>query len=216
MAGNKQIGNYNSNFATTLRDLIDRDGVKHEELANAIDKKRQSIYQYTCGMSEPKYDTLTKIADFFDVSVDYLLKRTSDPSLKPSSVDELSLSPEAIKNILQIGSTNSSALKILIAILENPMLFKTLISINNLSNTIGSEIERQKEFTNLNHDINKIALMDDQNDIAFIKELEKTHPEFTNRIFVASGRNSIERRIDDILDLFRFIITDVSNYDELY
>lgn len=38
--------------------------------------------------SEPKARDLEKVADYFDVSVDYLLGRTDDPHFNPATVDE--------------------------------------------------------------------------------------------------------------------------------
>lgn len=38
-------------------------------------KTRQTVSQYCNGVSEPGYSTLVKIADHFDVSIDYLLGR---------------------------------------------------------------------------------------------------------------------------------------------
>lgn len=41
---------------------------------------------YEQGVSEPKYELLCKIADFFDVSIDYLLGREAG---EPAPIDEL-------------------------------------------------------------------------------------------------------------------------------
>ncbi|MDT2400880.1 helix-turn-helix transcriptional regulator [Enterococcus avium] len=38
--------------------------------------------------SEPKARDLEKVADYFDVSVDYLLGRTDDPHFNPATVDD--------------------------------------------------------------------------------------------------------------------------------
>lgn len=43
----------------------------------------------------PKADTLVKVADYFNVSVDYLLGRTDDPTPKPIDKKEIA-SAEAI------------------------------------------------------------------------------------------------------------------------
>lgn len=38
--------------------------------------------------SEPKARDLEKVADYFDVSVDYLLGRTDDPHFNPATIDD--------------------------------------------------------------------------------------------------------------------------------
>ena len=72
--GNKD--GYNNPFPKRLRELMTGSGTTQDALAEKIKKTRQTVSQYTNGVSEPGYDTLIKIADFFDVSIDYLLGRT--------------------------------------------------------------------------------------------------------------------------------------------
>lgn len=67
---------YNNPFPKRLRELMTNSGTTQDALAEKIKKTRQTVSQYTNGVSEPGYDTLIKIADFFDVSIDYLLGRT--------------------------------------------------------------------------------------------------------------------------------------------
>lgn len=53
-------------------------GMTQEELADAIGLKRSAIAQYETGhRKEPEYEVLDKLAHYFDVSVDYLMGRTS-------------------------------------------------------------------------------------------------------------------------------------------
>ncbi len=65
----------------------------------------QSTYgKYELGKRQPDYDTLLKLADFFDVSVDYLLCRSNirklDNETKTShNLDISSLPEEAIKQV---------------------------------------------------------------------------------------------------------------------
>lgn len=74
---------YNSPFAKSIRELMCEQGTTQDVLAEKIGKTRQTISQYVNGISEPGYDTLIKIADYFNVSTDYLLGRT-----KTKSADE--------------------------------------------------------------------------------------------------------------------------------
>lgn len=93
MARNKYPkDNKSSPFASALRKLMTERGTTQEDLAKVTGKTRQTVSQYTNGISEPGYDTLVKIADYFDVSIDYLLGRTEDPNRHPCAADELGLS----------------------------------------------------------------------------------------------------------------------------
>jgi repressor LexA len=51
-------------------------GISQNELAKALGLTQQAISAYENGLREPDLETLQKIADFFDVSLDYLLGRT--------------------------------------------------------------------------------------------------------------------------------------------
>lgn len=84
---------HKSPFPVALRALMSEKPVTtQEKLAEITGKTRQTVSQYVNGVSEPGYDTLIKIADYFDVSIDYLLGRTKDRSMKPSVIDELGIS----------------------------------------------------------------------------------------------------------------------------
>lgn len=51
-----------------------------EEVAGRIGISRARYSHYENGRSEPDTETLNKLADYYDVSVDYLLGRTDDPN----------------------------------------------------------------------------------------------------------------------------------------
>jgi HTH-type transcriptional regulator, competence development regulator len=67
-----------------------------EEVAGRIGISRARYSHYENGRSEPDTETLNKLADYYDVSVDYLLGRTDDPNetlnnkgSNSSSLDEI-------------------------------------------------------------------------------------------------------------------------------
>ncbi|MFM9328317.1 helix-turn-helix domain-containing protein [Paenibacillus mesotrionivorans] len=60
--------------------LREKRGLTQEDLANKIGISRASLSHYEKNRREPDYTTMTKLADFFHVSVDYLLGRTSEPT----------------------------------------------------------------------------------------------------------------------------------------
>lgn len=60
--------------------LREKRGLTQEDLANKIGISRASLSHYEKNRREPDYATMTKLADFFHVSVDYLLGRTPEPT----------------------------------------------------------------------------------------------------------------------------------------
>lgn len=73
-----------------IADLRKKMKLSQYELADRLGFSRGKLANYEQGTREPDYETLQKIADFFDVSIDYILGRsvTYDP------LDELNLGPD--------------------------------------------------------------------------------------------------------------------------
>lgn len=81
--------------------LREKRGITQEQLANMVGISRAALSHYEKGRREPDYDTLSKIADFFKVSIDYLVGRTDNPQMVLDNgvgefVDALELSNEEI------------------------------------------------------------------------------------------------------------------------
>lgn len=119
-------------FPERLKQLRNEKGLYQKELADIIGVSRPTVTQYENGTRTPDQVTLQKIADFFNISLDYLLGRTDEPSpadkiksaisddpVLLSFWDELkeredlqlmfkqtkNLSPSAIKQIIEIIKT---------------------------------------------------------------------------------------------------------------
>ena len=59
-----------------LRKLRDENGVSQKALADAIGVSQQSINKYENHNIEPDIETLTRMADFFGTSIDYIVGHT--------------------------------------------------------------------------------------------------------------------------------------------
>jgi transcriptional regulator with XRE-family HTH domain len=64
-------------FADCLTRLRQEKGLTQTELAELVSISRSALSLYELGKREPDFKTLEKLADFFGVSIDYLLGRTS-------------------------------------------------------------------------------------------------------------------------------------------
>ncbi len=125
---------YKSPFPIALRALMSEKPITtQEKLAEITGKTRQTVSQYVNGISEPGYDTLIKIADYFDVSIDYLLGRTKDRRKAPSVYDQIGLSEESI-SILRLAHESHS----------NPDKFAELVEFINNRSVTGVHLFRDK------------------------------------------------------------------------
>ena len=62
-------------FSKRLKDLIKEKGLNNTTFAAASGLPRTTINGWTEGISIPRADLLDAVADFFNVSIDYLLGR---------------------------------------------------------------------------------------------------------------------------------------------
>lgn len=120
MARKKACETENAVFATKLRDLMSESATTQQELADALSVKRQTISLYTTGQSKPNVEQLVVIANFFNVSADWMLGLTADRKRTPSAADDLGLSEKAIRNLMVYRlSPDQKSLKTLNLLLES-------------------------------------------------------------------------------------------------
>ena len=64
-----------------LKELRKKKGFSQLRLATDLNTTQNTISRYETGEREPGIDDLIKIADYFNVSVDYLIGRTENPKM---------------------------------------------------------------------------------------------------------------------------------------
>jgi len=67
------------NCGDRIASLREKWGLTQEELSSKLGISRAALSHYETNRREPDYETLRNIANFFDISLDYLLGRTNDP-----------------------------------------------------------------------------------------------------------------------------------------
>lgn len=64
-----------------LKELRTAKNISQLKLALDLNMNQNTISRYETGEREADYATLIKIADYFNVSIDYLLERTENPKM---------------------------------------------------------------------------------------------------------------------------------------
>ena len=64
-----------------LKELRKKRGISQVRLALDLNTTQNSISRYETGERQADYDMLIAIADYFGVSIDYLLGRTENPNM---------------------------------------------------------------------------------------------------------------------------------------
>lgn len=96
---NRSKINRNAKFPSRLRELRAQKKISQEELRKALGVSKSTISLYEQGDTIPDVKNAVALAEYFQVSCDYLLCQSDDPYRQPSAVDELGLTPETIKKI---------------------------------------------------------------------------------------------------------------------
>ena len=71
-----------------LKEIRNKKNITQIRLSIAAEVSQETISAYESGKALPSAETLIKIADFLDVSIDYLLERTDNPIVNTLEKDE--------------------------------------------------------------------------------------------------------------------------------
>lgn len=153
-------------MAKRLKELREKKKLSHVSLAKVlkeqygIDVSRDSLMAYE--VSDPnntkayrndgmKVEYLRCLAEFYGVSVDYLLGYTNDPNRNPGMVDDLGLSPEAVKLLTVFCKENAfhNCMKGLNRLLEDGSLYLLAGCMQDLSEYILKVEETDKDLGTL-------------------------------------------------------------------
>ncbi len=128
----------NATFAVKLRDLFEIKDATHKELAEYIEEvtgesiTRQAISQWCNGSTCPNLKTVPVIAEFFNVSTDYLLTdvklNTTDPDFR-AACKYTGLNEETVKRLHNHISCSS----IVNRIVNSKIFFEIIYSMHELS-----------------------------------------------------------------------------------
>ena len=98
-------------FSNRLKMLRKEKKIKQEQLAEALNIGKSSVGNYEIGTRLPDADVVVALADYFNVSADYLLGRTNDRLTTVDSADKviksLSDSMEALSGLIQARFTRT-------------------------------------------------------------------------------------------------------------
>ncbi|MDW0111584.1 helix-turn-helix transcriptional regulator [Sporosarcina saromensis] len=70
------------NYGDRLKTLRNNKGLSQKDLTDRLHINRSTYARYETNSTQPDYETLSRLADFFDVTIDYLLARSDIPNHK--------------------------------------------------------------------------------------------------------------------------------------
>ena len=93
--------------AERLRHLRESVKLSQVKMAEVVGVKQSSLNRYELNQASPTFETLTRYADYFDVSMDYLYCRTDEPrgklyDYKPQALKEKMEQSEEMREFIEM------------------------------------------------------------------------------------------------------------------
>lgn len=95
-------------LSNRMRELRRINGFSQEDIAKRLDISTSAYGFYEQGKTIPNAKTLEFLADMYDVTVDYLLGRSSNPQLRAKDEVDIARNVEEMKQSLENGSLRMS------------------------------------------------------------------------------------------------------------
>lgn len=96
-------------YGRNLKKLRNNAGLSQQELADQLNINRETYARYETSSSEADYDTLQRLADYFSVSIDFLLR--GDKILKNRNNTLMIMNEELKEWYLKMGEASEEDLK---------------------------------------------------------------------------------------------------------
>ncbi len=78
----EMVCDFMPSFGERLSQLRKTNNLKAEDLADIVGVKRRIVFMYEKNESKPSFDVLIALADYFNVSLDYLVGRSDEAKRK--------------------------------------------------------------------------------------------------------------------------------------
>lgn len=103
-------------FSIRLKELRNELKLSQDELADRLKVTRSCIGNYEQGTRQPNYEDLEKIADFFNVDIEYLLGKTNVK--RKSSIEVLTPEETMLINTVRTSNMNPADIKHIIKYIQ--------------------------------------------------------------------------------------------------
>ena len=112
-----------SSFSERLKELRAEKGIRSEDAAEVFGVSRATLSAYEMGKSVPDLNVLNKMADFYEVSTDYICGRTNVKKSLQADTSSVKLSQSDVDKISELSDSETVGLSLLI----NSAQFKKMV-----------------------------------------------------------------------------------------
>lgn len=185
-----------SAFAERLTALRENKGKKRQDVADDIQISRASLEYYEKGKRKPDIEVLLKLADYYNVTCDYLLKGVKTENV---SINEVTgLSDKAIEelennkkyNIEGLSNFETGNFEILNKFIETGAIFKVCEYVDSFYSAVKYQQEVYKDILNMlendgfpdTEEYCRIDAAEERIDVCLFR-LQEINKKFTKDIF---------------------------------
>lgn len=171
-------------FSEILKYLLKEHGRTQRDLAEHLGLTPQTVSLYCMGKSYPEFATLISIAEYFSVSIDFLI--TGKKAEHQDIISETGLTSNAIDRLRQVQQEDiKSAIHILPVLCQllSDSTFYTLFEAVALSLPLAR------------HYFSTLASIDDWGMSEFLKSIDKYTPELSVKLARLDRLNTIKNQI---------------------
>lgn len=202
----RYMGQDEKNLPRRLRRLFEDTKKKQTELAEYLGVQRQTVNNYINGQTAPDWETVGKMAKFFEVTTDYLIfeDATSDSAKTDFKVTAktLGLSTKAIENIRKITMSGAEEERDVRDTMNFLLGDKHIIEIVNMLKNIGNNQRKMR------------SLMRCYSDSDLPGETEKFETEYYKHA-LQFEKNEMRNRRYDLMELFEEMIDNDFGYRKM-
>ena len=167
------------------------------------------------------YDKVAKLASYYGVSPNWLLRLSEDPHILPTAADDLDLSASAIelmRNFHHYTSIGKDGIEGLNLLIEKGFFLELAWRVKMFCNHVAEDIELSNkyevDFQATSSDPKLQRINDDLNIADDIDQLILAqHPEYKGRFRVFTGYRFVAAEKRELVDDFEKMIRNISGYD---
>ncbi len=171
-------------FPNRFKELKSNKNVTYQQIAEYLSLQMQTVKFYASGKVDPPSSKLIKLADYFDVSLDYLVGRSDNPKVNPALLDEKTeilneaeQTNDEIQYIKKYRSLDSHGKEVVDLVLNseyNRVEEPTMIKIPYMEYEMEHEMEEPQEMIDIDYSFTRVSagtgiLLNDDEEIIKIK-----------------------------------------------
>ena len=201
-------------FSKRLFQLRESKGLSRQAVADDLDITRASLEYYEKGMRTPNLETIFKISEYYQVSIDYLFGKIDNASKNVNTAlisDYLGLSEDSIFGLHELSEKDK---KIINFFIQSNELYDILYQFNDFEKNLSKAANELKTFYEKYPDYDYWTTSSNYNELEIAKEIKKTNDN-TEMFFKFAQVNTYEAQRIFLAIMKRYCDSSFEKYNEM-